>query len=94
MRILNIIFDIFTIFFNLIAVESKIIRKIIERMTLAFVFIGLAFLLFLAAAFFFLSGAYQYFAMYMHHAFAAMLVSILSIVLALIFIGIAKLQIK
>ena len=90
MKILTTLLDIVTVFLRLLEAEGKILKKAVMNVGWALAFVGVASLLVLAAAGFFLSGVYQYLAAQMSPAAASLLVSLLAFVLALIFAGIAK----
>lgn len=90
MKILTTILDVATVFLRLLEAEGRILKRAVMKVGWALAFVGVASLLVLAAAGFFLSGMYQYLAAQMSPAAASLLVSLLAFVLALIFAGIAK----
>jgi hypothetical protein len=90
MKILTTLLDIATVLLRLLEAEGRILKRAVMNMGWALAFIGVAFLLVLAAAAFFLAGIYQYLAAQMSPAAASLLVSLLAFVLALFFAGIAK----
>ncbi|MFZ3065436.1 MAG: hypothetical protein WA277_09160 [Nitrospirota bacterium] len=90
MKILTTILDIATAFLHLLEAEGRILKRAMMKVGWALAFVGVAFLLVLAAAGFFLAGMYQYLAAQMSPAAASLLVSLMAFVLALIFAGIAK----
>lgn len=90
MKILTTFIDIATAFLHLLEAEGRILKRAVMKVGWALAFVGVAFLLILAAAGFFLAGMYQYLAAQMSPAAASLLVSLLAFVLALIFAGIAK----
>ena len=94
MKILTTILDIVTAFLHLLEREGRNLRRSVMRLGWAVAFIAMASLLVLAAAGFLLLGIYQYLASQTSPAVAALLVSLLAFVLALIFAGIAKWQIR
>ena len=75
---------------HLLEAEGRILKRAVMKVGWALAFIGVASLLVLAAAGFFLAGMYQYLAAQMSPADASLLVSLMAFVLALIFAGIAK----
>jgi len=90
MGILTTLLDIAAAFLRLLEAEGRILKRAVMNVGWALAFVGVAFLLFLAAAGFFLAGIYQYLAAQLSPAAASLLVSLLAVVLALIFAGIAK----
>ncbi|MEK7144766.1 MAG: hypothetical protein AAB794_02840 [Patescibacteria group bacterium] len=90
MKILTTLLDIATAFLHLLEAEGRILKRAVMKVGWALAFVGVAFLLVLAAAGFFLAGMYQYLAAQMSPAAASLLVSLMAFVLALIFAGIAK----
>mgnify|MGYP001568587576 FL=1 len=90
MKILTTLLDIATAFLHLLEAEGRILKRAVMKVGWALAFVGVAFLLVLAAAGFFLAGMYQYLAAQMSPADASLLVSLMAFVLALIFAGIAK----
>ena len=90
MKIVTTILDVATVFLRLLEAEGRILKRAVMKVGWALAFVGVASLLVLAAAGFFLAGMYQYLAAQMSPAAASLLVSLLAFVLALIFAGIAK----
>lgn len=90
MTILTTILDIVTALLHLLEGEARILRRSVMRLGWALAFIALASLLVLVAAGFLLLGIYQYLTSQMSPAAAALLVSFLALVLALISVAIAK----
>lgn len=90
MKMLTTLLDIATAFLRLVEAEGRILKRAVMKVGWALAFVGVASLLVLAAAGFFLAGIYQYLAAQMSPAAASLLVSLLASVLALIFAGIAK----
>lgn len=90
MKIIATILDIVTALLLLLEGEGRILRRSVMRLGWAVAFIAVAALLFLAAAGFLLLGVYQYLALTMSPAAAAVLVALLTLVLAGTFAGIAK----
>ncbi|MCL4468706.1 MAG: hypothetical protein M1591_07220 [Deltaproteobacteria bacterium] len=94
MQILTTLLDIVTAFLRLLETEGKILKRAVMNLGWALAFVGVASVLVLAAAGFFLTGIYQYLAVLMSSAAASLLVSLLAFVLALTFAGIAKWRVK
>jgi hypothetical protein len=90
MKILTMLLDIATAFLHLLEAEGRILKRAVMNVGWALAFVGVATLLVLAAAVFFLAGIYQYLAAQMSPAAASLLVSLLAFILALIFAGLAK----
>jgi len=90
MKILTTLLDIGTVFLRLLEAEGRMLKRTVMNVGWALAFVGVASLLVLAAAGFFLAGIYQYLATQMSPAAASLLASLLALVLALIFAGIAK----
>ena len=90
MNILTALLDIGTSFLRLLEAEGRMLKRAVMNIGWALAFVGIAFVLALAAAGFFLAGIYQYLAVETSPAAASLLVSLLALVLALIFAGIAK----
>jgi hypothetical protein len=90
MKILTTLLDIATAFLRVLEAEGRILKRAVMKVGWALAFVGVASLLVLAAAGFFLAGIYQYLAAQMSPAAASLLVSLLASVLALIFAGFAK----
>ena len=92
MKIITTILDIVTAFLHVLEGEGRILRRSVMRLGWALVGIVIASLLVLTAAGFLLLGIYQYLASQVSPAAAALLVSLLAFVLALIVAGLAKWQ--
>ena len=92
MKIITTILDIGTALLHLVEGEGRILRRSVMRLGWAVAFIAAASLLVLAAAGVLLLGIYQYLTLLVSPAAAALLVSLLAFVLALIFAGLAKWQ--
>lgn len=90
MKIITMLLDIATAFLRLLEAEGRMLKRAVMNTAWALAFVGVAALLVLAAAVFFLAGIYQYLAALMFPAAASLLVSLLAFVLALIFAGLAK----
>ena len=90
MKILTTLLDIATVFLHLLEAEGRILKRAVMNAGWALAFVGIASLLVLVAAGFLLAGIYQYLAAQMSPAAASLLVSLLALVLAVIFAGIAK----
>jgi hypothetical protein len=94
MKILTTLLDIATTFLRVLEAEGRILKREVMNVGWAIAFVGIASLLVLAAAGFFLTGIYQYLAAQMSPAAASLLVSLLAFILALTFAGIAKWRVK
>ena len=94
MKILTTLLDIATAFLRLLEAEGKILKRAVMNVGWALAFVGVAAILVLTAAGFFLTGIYQYLAAQMSTAAASLLVSLLAFLLALIFAGIAEWRVK
>ncbi len=92
MKIITTILDIVTAFLHVLEGEGRILRRSVMRLGWALVGIVIASLLVLTAAGFLLLGVYQYLTLQVSPAAAALLVSLLAFVLALIVAGLAKWQ--
>ena len=92
MKIITTILDIGTALLHLVEGEGRILRRSVMRLGWALVGIVIASLLVLAAAGLLLFGIYQYLTSQVSPAAAALLVSLLAFVLALIVAGLAKWQ--
>ena len=92
MKIITTILDIVTAFLHVLEGEGRILRRSVMRLGWALVGIVIASLLVLTAAGFLLLGIYQYLTSQVSPAAAALLVSLLAFVLALIVAGFAKWQ--
>jgi TRAP-type C4-dicarboxylate transport system permease small subunit len=91
-KIITTILDIVTAFLHVLEGEGRILRRSVMRLGWALACIVIASLLVLAATGFLLLGIYQYLTSQMSPAAAALLVSLLAVVLALIVAGLAKWQ--
>jgi len=91
-KIITTILDIVTAFLHVLEGEGRILRRSVMRLGWALVGIVIASLLVLTAAGFLLLGIYQYLTSQVSPAAAALLVSLLAFVLALIVAGFAKWQ--
>ena len=94
MKILTTLLDIMSALLRLLETEGKILKRAVMNLGWALAFVGVASMLILAAAGFFLTGIYQYLAAQMSSAAASLLVSLLAFLLALTFAGIAKWRVK
>ena len=94
MKIITAILDIVTAFLHLLEGEVRNLKRSVMRLGRALAFGVVASLLVLAAAGFFLLGIYQYLVTQMSPPAASFVVALLAIVLALIFAGLAKGQIR
>ena len=92
MKIITTILDIVTAFLHVLEGEGRILRRSVMRLGWALVGIVIASLLVLTAAGFLLLGIYQYLTLQVSPAAAALLVSLLAFVLALIVASLAKWQ--
>ena len=90
MKILTTILDIGAAFLRLAEAEGRMLRRAVMNTAWALACVGVATLLILAGAGFFLAGVYQYLAAETSPAAASFLLSLLAILLALAFAGIAK----
>jgi hypothetical protein len=91
MKILTIILDIVMGLLRLLEAEGQTLRRAVMNVGWGIAFILAATLLVLIAAFYFLSGIYQYLASsQLSPGAASLLVAFLAFILALIFAGIAK----
>ena len=90
MKILTTLLDIATAFLRVLEAEGRILKRAVMNAGWALAFIGVATLLVLVSAGFFLAGIYQYLAAQMSPASASLLVSLLAFLLALIFTGLVK----
>lgn len=90
MKIITAILDIVTAFLHLLEGEVKNLRRSVMRLGWAVACIVMASLLVLVSAGFLLLGIYQYLTVQMSPVAAALLVSLLAFVLALMFAGMAK----
>jgi hypothetical protein len=90
MRILSTLLDIVTVVLRLLEAEGRLLRRSVMNLGWALAFVGIAALLLIASAAFFLAGAYQYLAALTSPAAASFLVSLVALALALIFAVVAK----
>jgi hypothetical protein len=90
MNILTTLLDIGTTLLRLLEAEGRMLKRAVMNVGWALACVGVASVLVLVAAGFFLAGIYQYLAAQMSPAAASLLVSLLAFVLALVFAGIAK----
>jgi hypothetical protein len=90
MKILTALLDIGTTLLRLLEAEGRVLKRAVMNIGWALACVGVASLLILSAAGFFLAGIYQYLGEHMSPSAASLLVSLLAFVLALIFAGIAK----
>ena len=90
MGILTTLLDIATAFLRLLEAEGRMLKRAVMNVGWALARVGVASLLVLAAAGFFLTGIYQYLAAQMSPAAASLLVSLMAFLLAPISAGIAK----
>ena len=92
MKIITTFLDIVTAFLHVLEGEGRILRRSVMRLGWALACIVLATLLVLAAVGVFLFGIYQYLTLHVSPAAAALLVSLLAFVLAVMFADLAKWQ--
>jgi hypothetical protein len=90
MKILTTLLDIATSFLHVLEAEGRILKRTVMNLVWALAFVGIAALMVLVASGFFLAGIYQYLAANISPAAASIFVSFPALVLALIFVGIAK----
>jgi len=90
MGILTTLLDIATAFLRLLEAEGRMLKRAVMNVGWALACVGVASLLVLAAAGFFLTGIYQYLAAQMSPTAASLLVSLMAFLLAPISAGIAK----
>jgi hypothetical protein len=90
MKILTTLLDIVTAFLHVLEAEGRMLKRAVMMAGWALAFIGIASLLVLVAAGFFLAGIYQYLAAHMSPAAASIFVSFPALVLAMIFAALAK----
>jgi predicted anti-sigma-YlaC factor YlaD len=90
MQILSTLLDIATTLLRLLEAEGRVLKRAVMNVGWALACVGIASLLVLVAAGFFLAGIYQCLAAQMSPAGASLLVSLLAFALALVFAGIAK----
>jgi|MudIll2142460700_1097286.scaffolds.fasta_scaffold144711_2 hypothetical protein len=89
MGMLTTLLDIATAFLHLLEAEGRMLKRAVMKVGWALACVGVASLLVLAASGFFLAGIYQYLAAQVTPAAASILVSLLTLVLALIFASLA-----
>ena len=82
--------DIATLFLRLLEAEGKILKRAAMNVGWMLAFVGVASVLVLASTGFFLAGIYQYLVAQMSVAAASLLVALVALVLAFIFVGVAK----
>jgi ABC-type antimicrobial peptide transport system permease subunit len=90
MKILTTLLDIAATFLRLLESEGRMLKRAVVNVGWALAFIGVAALLVLVAAGFFLAGIYQYLAANISPAAASLLVSFPALVLAAIFATLVK----
>jgi len=90
MQILSTLLDIAMTLLRLLEAEGRILKRAVMNVGWALACVGIASLLVLVAAVFFLAGIYQYLAAQMSPGAASLIVSLLALLLALIFAGMAK----
>lgn len=90
MKILTTLLDIVTTFLRLLEAEGRMLKKAVMNVAWALAFVGIASLLVLIAAGFFLAGIYQYLAAHMSPAAASFIATLPALFLALLFAGIVK----
>lgn len=93
MRIVTTLIDIAMAFTHLLEAEGRVLKRAVVNAGWALAFIGVASLLVVTAAGFFLAGVYQYLTAQMSPVAASLAVSLLALLLALIFVIVAKLRI-
>jgi hypothetical protein len=92
MKILTTLLDIAASFLRLLEAEGRMLKRAVVNVGWALAFIGIASLLVVAAAGFFLAGIYQYLATHMSPAAASIFVSFPALVLAAICAAVVKWQ--
>lgn len=90
MKILTTLLDIVASFLRLLEAEGRMLKRAMMNVAWVFAFIGIASILILTAAGFFLAGIYQFLAAHMSPAAASIFVSFPALVFAAIFAGIVK----
>jgi hypothetical protein len=90
MKILTILLDVISAFLNLLEAEGRILRRALMHLGWALAFMAAAFILAVTAACLLLFSIYQYLVAQMSAGSAALLISLLALVLSLVFAGIAK----
>ena len=90
MGILTTLLDIVATFLRLLEAEGRMLKKAVMNVAWALAFVGIASLLVLIAAGFFLASIYQYLAAQMSPAAASLVAALPALFLALIFAGIVK----
>jgi hypothetical protein len=94
MKILTVLLDVISTFVNLLEAEGRILRRAVMRLGWALAFMTAAFVLAVTAACLLLFSIYQYLVAQMSAGSAALLISLLALVLSLVFGGIAKWQVS
>jgi hypothetical protein len=89
-KIISTILDIITALLHILEAEGRMLRRSVMRLGWALAFMVVASLLAMAAAGFFLLAIYQYIAAQMSPVVASLAVSFLALVLAMLFVGLAK----
>ena len=90
MKILTTLLDIVTAFLHVLEAEGRMLKRAVMNVGWALACVGVASVLVLIAAGFFLAGIYQYLAEQLSPAAASLLVSLLAFLLAVIFAVVAK----
>ena len=88
--ILSTLLDIVTSVLNLLEAEGRLLRRAVMRLSWTLAYLIIAFFLLLLSAGFFLAGIYQHLASQLSPAASSLIVSLLALVLAMVFAGIAK----
>ena len=89
MKILTTLMDIVATFLRLLEAEGRMLKKAVVNMAWALAFVGIASLLVLVAAGFFLAGIYLYLAALISPAAASIIVAFPALFLAMIIAGVA-----
>ena len=89
MMILTALLDIVNTFLRLLEAEGRILRRAVMNVGWALAFVAIAALLVLVSAGFLLLGLYQYLAACHSPASASFMVSMIALILASIFAGVA-----
>lgn len=90
MKILTTLIDIAMALTHLLEAEGRILKRAVVNAGWALAFIGVASLLVATAAGFFLAGIYQYLIAQMSPVAASLVVSLIALLLALVFVIVAK----
>jgi hypothetical protein len=90
MKILTTLLDMVATFLRLLEAEGRMFKKAVVNVGWALAFVGIASLLILVSAGFFLAGIYLYLAALISPAAASIIVSFPALFLAMIIAGIAK----